>query len=107
MNGNHVILRKERLEHIRERHPEVVDLIKEKYKEILENPNYILKDKQYLDSVWFIKKLENSNINIILKLSLKNKIKHKGLENSIITAYGMSNKQLKRYVNKLEKLLTK
>lgn len=107
MNGNHVILRKERLEHIRERHPEVVDLIEEKYKEILENPNYILKDKQYLDSVWFIKKLENSNINIILKLNLKNKIKHKELENSIITAYGMSNKQLKRYVNKLEKLLTK
>ena len=56
---------------------------------------------------WESKKEENSNINIILKLSLKNKIKHKGLENSIITAYGMSNKQLKRYVNKLEKLLTK
>ena len=55
MNGNHVILRKERLGHIRERHPEVIDLMEEKYKEILANSNYILKDKQYLDTVWFIK----------------------------------------------------
>ena len=107
LNGNDVILREERLEHIRERHPEVTDLIKEKYKEIIDSPDYILKDKQYPDSIWVIKREEDLNLNIIIKLSLKNNMEYKKMKNSIITTYGISDKQLKRYLNKLENLLTK
>ena len=81
LNGDEVILREERLEHIRERHPEVADLVKEKYKEILNNPDYILKDSKNENTVWVIRDI-------------------KRYKNSIITGYKISESQFKRYIKK-------
>ena len=95
LNGDEVILREERLEHIRERHPEVADLVKEKYKEILNNPDYILKDSKNENTVWVIRDIKKNKMDIILKLSTKNG----RYKNSIITGYKISESQFKRYIN--------
>ena len=71
LNGNDVILREERLEHIRERHPEVADLVKEKYKEIIDNPDYILKDSKNENTVWFVVKNIEDDTVVIVRLETK------------------------------------
>lgn len=106
LNGNDVILRKERLEHIRERHPEVADLVKEKYKEILNNPDYILEDRNNSNTVLTIKEIEEKkNISIIIKTAvLKDEM---GYKSSIITSYTLNNKRLKREIKKRKILYKK
>ena len=70
LNGDEVILRDERLEHIKERHPEVVDILKNNYIEVVNNPDYVLKDSKNENTIWNIKKIEEKNINIVIKLSV-------------------------------------
>ena len=99
LNGNDVILRKERLEHIRERHPEVADLVKEKYKEILNNPDYILKDGKNEDTSWFIVEDKEDNTVIIIKLETKRDSSYK---NSVITAYNLNRGRMKKHLKKIK-----
>ena len=42
---------------------EVADLVKEKYKEILNNPDYILKDSKNEDTVWVIRDIKKNKMN--------------------------------------------
>ncbi|ERK57708.1 hypothetical protein HMPREF1983_01033 [Gemella bergeri ATCC 700627] len=73
-SGN-VILRKERLDHILERHPDLGD-----------NKNF--------NTALFILNDEKNNINVVIKLSTSEK------EYSIITAFRISDKRLKRVLGK-------
>jgi SPP1 family phage head morphogenesis protein len=107
LNGNEVILRDERLEHIKERHPEVTEIIENNFKSIIEKPQYVLKDNKYENSVWIISKIDGLNVNLVIKLSLKDVAEHEKLKSSVITGYGMTDKQLKRYLKKMDDLLTK
>lgn len=106
LNTNKVILRDERIEHIKERHPEVVEIIKKYSKDIIENPDYILKDSKNIDTIWHIKEIEKAKINVVIKLSLKAKEENKGYLNSIITGHGVKEARLKKYLEK-HKLLYK
>ena len=107
LNGNEVILRDERLEHIKERHPEVAEIIENNFKSIIEKPQYVLKDNKYENSVWIISKIDGLNMNLVIKLSLNDVAEHEKLKSSVITGYGMTDKQLKRYLKKMDDLLTK
>ena len=100
LNGNEVILRDERLEHIKERHPEVAEIIENNFKSIIEKPQYVLKDNKYENSVWIISKIDGLNMNLVIKLSLNDVAEHEKLKSSVITGYGMTDKQLKRYLKK-------
>lgn len=103
LNTDKVILRDERIEHIKERHPEVVEIIKKYAKDTIESPDYILKDAVRDNTVLCIKKLEeNSNINVVIKLALKDSEDKKRDKNSIITSFLMNNKRLKRELKKKE-----
>lgn len=106
LNTSEVVLRKERLKHIKERHPEVVDILKNNYREILKNPDYILKDNKYNDTIWNVKiNEEKSNITVI-KLSLSNLEEFKNYKNSIITMYSLKEKRLNSHL-KSKKILYK
>lgn len=107
LNGDEVILRDERLEHIKERHPEVTEIIENNFKSIIEKPQYVLKDNKYENSVWIISKIDGLNMNLVIKLSLNDVAEHEKLKSSVITGYGMTDKQLKRYLKKMDDLLTK
>lgn len=106
LNTSEVILRKERLHHIKERHPEVTDLLKNYGESIISNPDYVLKDSNKEDTVWNIKKIEEKNINMVIKLSVLSKKEHKGYSNSVITSVAISDKRLNNYL-KSRKLIYK
>lgn len=103
LNTDQVILRDERIEHIREGHPEVVEIIKKHTKDIIESPDYILKDAIREETILCVKKLEeNSNINVVIKLALEDSKDKKRNKNSIITSFLMNDKRLKRELKKKE-----
>ncbi|WP_294707556.1 minor capsid protein [uncultured Fusobacterium sp.] len=103
LNTDQVILRDERIEHIKEGHPEVVEIIKKYAKDIIESPDYILKDAIREETILCVKKLEeNSNINVVIKLALENSKDKKRNKNSIITSFLMNDKRLKRELKKKE-----
>ena len=103
LNTDQVILRDERIEHIREGHPEVVEIIKKHAKDIIESPDYILKDAIREETILCVKKLEeNSNINVVIKLALEDSKDKKRNKNSIITSFLMNDKRLKRELKKKE-----
>lgn len=104
LNGNEVILRDERLEHIKERHPEVVDILKNNYIEVVNNPDYVLKDSKNENTIWNIKKIEEKNINIVIKLSVLKEKEHKRYLNSTITAHEIKNSRLNKYLEKQKQL---
>ena len=104
LNGNEVILRDERLEHIKERHPEVVDILKNNYIEAVNNPDYVLKDSKNENTIWNIKKIEEKNINIVIKLSVLKEKEHKRYLNSTITAHEIKNSRLNKYLEKQKQL---
>lgn len=107
LNTDKVILRDERIEHIKERHPEIVEIIKKYSKDIIENPDYILKDSKNIDTIWHIKEIENDKINIVIKLSIKSKEEHKDYLNSIITGHKTDNKRVEKYLKKHQLLYKK
>ena len=98
LNSGEVILRDERLEHIRERHPEIVDVLKNNYVETVNNPDYALKDYKNTDTALFLKKIEDYSINLVVKLSASNS--DKNMENSTITVYRVRKREVKRLQKK-------
>jgi len=103
LNSGEVILRNERLEHIRERHPEVADVLKNNYNELIKKPNYILKDSKNENTALFIKNIEGKNYNTVIKMNTDKDTK---LENSTITFYKIRDRELKRLLQKSKILLT-
>ena len=102
LNTDKVILRNERIEHIKERHPEIIEIIKKYSKDIIENPDYILKDSKNIDTIWLIKEIDKDRINAVIKLSIKEKQEHEGYLNSIITGYSVTEKRLEKHLSKLK-----
>lgn len=107
LNAEEVVLFNERLNHIKERHPEVIEVVENNFNDIIENPDYILEDSKNKDSIWVVKNIKDKNINTVIKLSLKNKREHKKFLNSVITIHKIREKELRRVLKKHKILLTK
>ena len=96
-----VQLRNERIEHIMDRHPEVVQLIKKEFKKIINNPDYIFKDKKHDDTIWICKKSKKkSGLMLVIKLKLGEH--NSNFKNSIITG---RKTDIERYVKSNKGLL--
>ena len=89
-----VILTDERRKHIKERHQNDYELFEKYSKTILEMPDIILKDTKNENTVFIIKHIAETNMNIIVKLAVSDDIKHP--KNSIMTAYRIREKNLKK-----------
>ena len=89
-----VVLTDERRQHIKERHTNDYDLFQEHHKEILESPDIVLKDLKNDNTVFMIKHIEGTNMNVVIKLSIYEDEKHP--KNSIMTAYRMRDKNVKK-----------
>ena len=77
----------------------------EKYaKEIIENPEIIIKDEKNIGTVFMVKHLPSTNLNVVLRLALNSD--NSGLKNSVMTAYRIRNKNLKK-MEKKNKILYK
>lgn len=95
-----VVLRAERIIHIKNRHPEAVEIIVKHYKDIVANPSVILKDRKNPATIINIKEIESSNYLIVIKLNLKSNKSNVRYKNSIITGQILSKKRLLKYINK-------
>lgn len=98
MKTNEVILTKERKLHIYNNHRKDFKEIMNNIKQTIVNPNEIIEDIQNTDTLMFIRKLVNNNLNVIIKLNTTNDIKHQ--KNSIMTAWIIRNKNLKKLEKK-------
>lgn len=99
-----VVLTNERIQHIKERHIADYDLFCSHIKTIIENPDIVLKDAKHANTIFMIKHIEESNINIVIKLAVLGDAKHP--KNSIMTAYRIREKNVNKLI-KHNKLLYK
>ncbi len=97
LKKSNVRLRRERLNHIIEGHSDIGENIPDVLENVVSNPKYILVDSKSENTVIAVKTDNVNNINVIVKLSTD-----KQLDNSIITAHRVSEKKLKKLLNKLK-----
>lgn len=64
----------------------------------IENPDYIFNDVKNVRTAMFIRHVEETNLNIIVKLALKDNAEQ--IQSSVITMYPMSDKRLRRLMKK-------
>lgn len=94
-----VVLTDKQRQHIIDRHPEIYEFVKDKFCEIIETPDLILKDKLREDTALVIKTLQQNDktVNVVLKLAVEgDDVKNK---NSIITCIPIGKNRLKSYKN--------
>ena len=99
-----VIVTQERLCHIEEHHPQDMDLFKMYGKEVIQNPDIIVKDEKNIGTVFMIKKLTDMNLNAVVKLVTDEK--NIEIKNSIMTFYRIRDVNLEKMTRK-NKLLYK
>lgn len=93
-----VILTNERYVHIIEKHQEDFEKYINILPEVLKEPDYILKDYKNDNTAMVIKHIEDTNINIILKLAITDDKIH--TKNSIMTFYRVRDKNVKKLQEK-------
>ena len=91
-----VVITNNQIEHIKERHEDVLETILENKKEIIENPDYIIEDRRENTGL-IVKKIESSdNIQMVLRICTSKD--PKGYKNSIISSWKISEKRLQNYL---------
>ena len=88
----------ERLEHIRLRHPEDYELFQRYGKQAIENPDIIAKDEKHENTVFVIRHLPETNLNVVVRLALDTD--EPNYKNSVITFYRLREKNLKKLLER-------
>lgn len=100
IKGQNVVLRKERLDHILEGHSDIGTDVPDVLKRTILEPDLILKDNKNDQTAMFVKKDSINLVNTIVKLSNAN-----NYDNSVITAFRISDKRYNRLLKKNTALL--
>ena len=93
-----IIVTNERISHIKERHPEDYYLFEKYGRESVTSPDLIIKDVKHCGTVFMIKKLPETNLNVVVRVVLETD--DSNLKNSIMTFYRIRNKNLKKLIEK-------
>ncbi len=96
-----VILTDKQVEHIKERHPNDYEQYFKYIKDIVENPDYIIRDTKP-DTGFLLKKFEKDNKRFQLILRLHTSKDNSEYKNSIITFLKVSEKKYKQYLRNKE-----
>ena len=91
---NELILTDERDEQIKEKHAQDYNLFHKCVYDVVNIPDVILRDSKNQNTVFYIKYIEETHLNIVIRLSLE--IEGNDKKNSIITSYQLGTKTLKR-----------
>lgn len=105
LQTSEIIVTDERIMHIRERHSIDYEFFEKYGAQCVQNPDYIIKDTKNENTVFMIKKLPDTNLNVVSKLALdtdKNELK-----NSVMTFYRIRERNLKKLIVKNELLYRK
>lgn len=87
-----IIITDERMNHIKTRHPEDYELFEKYGIAAIQNPDLIIRDCKNDNTVFMIKKLSDSNVNVVIKLSLESS--RSEYKNSVMTFYRIRQKNL-------------
>lgn len=99
-----LIITKERIEYINERHNNDYNLYGRLIPEIIENPHYILKDIMNKNTVLYLKTIKELNLQIVVKLQTESNVNK---ANSVITFWHMRKRSYEQIVKKNEKIFEK
>lgn len=100
-----VILTEERLEHIKNHHPQDILLFSEYGKECVQYPDLILADSKNIGTVFMIKKVADTNLNVVIRLVLAKD--DNSFKNSIMTFWRIRDKNVQKLLTKGELLYKK
>lgn len=95
LNTTKTIFTDERAMHIKERHPDIYDLVVKHAKDILEDPDATYLEEGREDTVWAVKQIESDSgksVQMVIKLSQGQE--NEGKYNSIITAYTIRSRRI-------------
>lgn len=102
-----VIVTYERLEHIHMRHSSD-EFLFEKYAVLaVENTDLILKDFKNDNTVLMIKCIDDTNMNVAVRLALEEESDEKHSKNSVMTFFRLRQKNLKKLKNRAKPLYKK
>lgn len=100
-----IIVTNERMEHIKMRHPEDYDLFEKYGKKSVSDPDFMIKDCKNKGTVFMIKKLPETNLNVVVRVVLETD--DSKLKNSVMTFYRIRERNLKKLIEKNELLYKK
>ena len=95
-----VVLTYKQRQHIKERHPEILEKYEKYFSKAIEEPDYILKDKSRENTALILKEINNEifkGINLVLRLSIEGE--NLNNRNSIITCIPIGENRMKSYIN--------
>ena len=93
-----IIVTNERLSHIKERHPEDYELFEKYGKDSVENPDFVIKDGKHDGTVFMVKKLQETNLNVVVRVVIETD--KEGLKNSVMTFYRIRERNLRKLIDK-------
>ena len=100
-----VIITNERIEHIKKRHLTDYEKYINHISDIIKNPDYILIDKDKIDTVMFLKRILDNTKNIIVIVKLNTEIEKIEMSNSILTFWQIRNVNYEKMIKMLNKIL--
>lgn len=93
-----VVVTDERIAHIKERHPEDYLLFEQYGRESILSPDILIQDVKNVGTVFAVKKLPDTNLNVVLRLVLDTD--NPDFKNSVMTFYRIREKNLKKLMEK-------
>lgn len=98
LNTTEIIVTHERMGHIRERHPDDFNLFEQYGADCVQVPDFIIEDSSHIGTVFMVKKLPKTNLNVVVRLSLESDEKH--FKNSVMTFYRIRERNLRKLIQK-------
>lgn len=105
LHTNEIVITDERIKHIKLRHPLDYSLFEEYGVQTVSNPDIIIKDCKNKGTVFMVKRLKDTNLNVVTRLVLEQD--DKNLKNSVMTFYRIRQKNLIKLEKKNKTLYKK
>ena len=103
--ASEIIITEERINHIKMRHPEDYSLFNIYGAICVKDPDYIIKDGKHDGTIFMVKKLEDTNLNVVVRIALETD--DKGIMNSVMTFYRIRERNLIKLIRKNSSLAGK
>ena len=105
INTDEIIVTNERMEHIKDHHPQDFNLFELYGSEAVTEPDVIIKDLKNDGTVFMVKSLPETNLNVVVRLALETDDPKR--KNSVVTFYRIRNKNLEKLKKKHKVLYNK
>lgn len=93
-----IVVTDERAEHIRGRHPQDFTLFQQYGADCVQAPDFVIEDYANRETVFLVKKLPETNLNVVIRLALEEDERHP--KNSVMTFYRIRERNLRKLIQK-------